>query len=143
MKIELDESVLMSDDEDSKDYELTGEYRVPKIISGTPYDRCETEPYLYDGRIMWDRTFAKQLICRKKYKYDWPPFLKGWGFVKTYNGIYLSLKPIYFVGSSWDFSNLNGFVDYISAQRLLTFVDFVPPVITDCTKPVLNPNYRG
>ena len=141
MKIELDESLLMSDDEDSKDYELTGEYRVPKIISGTPYDRCETEPYLYDGRIMWDRTFAKQLICRKKYKYDWPPFLKGWGFIKTPCCMYLSLKPVPRAGYIWDFYGLNK-SEYVAVSSLLSYIDFVPPVITDCSKPVLNPNYK-
>jgi hypothetical protein len=141
MKIELDTSVFLST-QDSENYELTGEYRVPQIISGTPYDRCETEPYLHDGRIMWDRTFAKQLICRKKYRYDWPPFLQGWGIVKTPCYMYLCLKPVPRAGSSWDFYGLNK-SEYIAVSSLLTFVDFVPPVITDCSKPVLNPNYKG
>jgi len=111
------------------EYEPTGEYRV-----------ASNEWILVDGVAVNTRAICnlnKYVILR--HKWTWPAWLKGWGIAMDKNGrSFVYAEKVQQGSGGWD----NG-GNFISIVALLNFTDFTPPVITDWTIPVLNPNWKG
>ncbi len=115
-------------------YEPTGEYREP----------LKGEWLLNDSRrvqVAHENWFCSRHILRPIW--TWPEWLKGWGIVKNGEGglLVLCQSPVSIRSPSsklWDFCN-------VRAETLGTFeihCDFTPPVITDWTKPIINPRWK-
>lgn len=115
---------------DGNQYEPV-EFRIPK----------KGEHFIRDDGVVWIGTcdhYQPRIILRRKW--TWPEWLGGWGFAMDKNG------EVFWYGAKATKGDTIEWVGCASmpVDRIAKLCPtFTPPTITDWTKPVLNPNWKG
>lgn len=115
---------------DGKEYVPTGEFRKPKRGEWIVFDT--------HAEVMLNDSDAFHLILKEKW--TWPWWLSGWGFALDNDGkfYWYEHRPVKF-GKYWSPKNETMAVQITDNVRLM--FPSLPPLPTDWTKPILNPNY--
>lgn len=117
-------------DADGNLYEATGEFRKPK----------KSEHYfsVYSNVCVANFDFSSESHIILRRKWTWPEWLKGWGIAMDVNGsCFVFAKRPERNTYTWQPQDDSSFFRW--CPEMLG----PPPVITDWTQPVLNPNYKG
>jgi hypothetical protein len=119
---------------DGVKYEPTGEFREPKHkeVFINVLGEVEEANHSFSG--------DKRIILRPVW--TWPEELKGWGIVKSKDS-----KELFW----FEACPVRDSVCWVPAWKtesvrlavLCEAIGFTPPVITDWTKPIVNPNWKG
>ncbi len=123
-------------------YEPTGEHRRPRtgeyfLVNHVQRDPSEADEWAAKRAINDDHAIARPIL---RPKWTWPSWLGGWGIAKDERGsAYWYEKPASCGKSQW--SNTGTYQPVTQLQLLAP--TFTPPVISDWTKPVLNPNWKA
>lgn len=136
-EIELPDEIK---DEVGTMYEPTGEYRKPRpgdFFAANHYTSNDIEV----KSCLRDNHAIARIILRPKW--TWPSWLGGWGFTKGRGGYICWTSEPVVKNSNEGVWQRYGDCEIVPADALkLIYPGFIPPVITDWTKPVLNPNWN-
>ena len=130
MKVLIDLPDVIKD-ADGNEYEATGERRPPKRGEYLLWDRGVALAAMNDMQ-------GDYIILRRKW--TWPSWLGGWGFASESSGRvrWYQCRPDIQPGVC----AYSGVAMSIADLQKIS-PTFTPPVITDWTKPILNPYYKG
>lgn len=120
---------------DAAKYEATGEFRKP--LGG--------EYYFWDDGKIYQKSHSREAIKEafifrpKPEPYKWPEWLKGWGFAMDKGGkIYWYEDEPSMGNGKW-----NEKESEVCEVGFFATLGIPIPTITDWTKPVINPNWKG